>query len=93
MRPVKTARLGGRRYRIHLDHRLDGSTDVPGAPENPFHLYVDTRLQGQALLETIIHEATHAVHPKLSEQWTTRIGRDVARLLWRLGYRRMEQED
>ena len=50
-------------------------------------ILIDERLKGRALLETEIHEAMHACFPQLSEETVTEAARDLARILWALGYR------
>lgn len=38
-------------------------------------------------MDTIIHEALHCIRPELDEQAVADTATDIARLLWRLGYR------
>jgi hypothetical protein len=60
-------------------------------PKNPLterKILVDERLKGRALLETIIHECLHACFPQMSEETITEAARDIARVLWSLGYRK-----
>lgn len=40
-------------------------------------------------LDTVVHELTHAVQPKLSERDVIKIARFVTKHLWRQGYRRV----
>lgn len=51
---------------------------------------IDERLKGRARLNTEIHEYLHAANPTLSEEHVTQQGDDLSRILWALGYRRME---
>lgn len=48
---------------------------------------IDDRLRGRARLETIIHEALHALNPTHSEEHVTQQASDIAKILWFLGYR------
>lgn len=50
-------------------------------------ILIDERLKGRALLETTIHECLHACYPQMSEETVTESARDIARVLWNLGYR------
>lgn len=52
-------------------------------------ILIDTRLQhgSRAQLETIIHEFFHASFPQASEYHVTEAGRDLARILYDLGWR------
>jgi hypothetical protein len=45
-------------------------------------------LRGERQLEVIIHELLHAAHWDLDETAVTETAEDLARILWRLGYRR-----
>ena len=47
-------------------------------------------LRGKPLLETVIHEALHASAWPIDEQTVTRYAEDVTRILWRLGFRQVE---
>lgn len=50
-------------------------------------ILIDQSLQGRARLEIEIHEAMHASFPQIAEESVTEAARDVARILWTLGYR------
>ena len=39
-------------------------------------------------LDTLIHEMMHAADWHKKEEWISQVGTDIARALWRLGYRR-----
>ena len=85
--PVKTATLGGRLCRIDA-HRLHGeawSPEMGPDPTTPYLWYDDT-LGGRASLETLIHEAMHIQRPRALEQTIEQDARELARLLWRIGY-------
>ena len=45
----------------------------------------------RAMLGTAVHEAIHASRPDLSETEVRALEADIARLLWRMGYRRPTQ--
>jgi hypothetical protein len=45
----------------------------------------------QDRMDTTIHEALHALLPFADEECVTKTATDLARLLWRLGYRRTDQ--
>lgn len=55
-----------------------------------WRIELDPYMDEKTLLDIAIHETTHVVAPDLSEEATDRIGRHVADVLWRLGYRREE---
>lgn len=68
----------------------DGECDDPAVKEKEIRIHKG--LGEQDTLETIIHEALHAADWHRSEPWVEEVGRDIARLLWRLGYRRQKME-
>lgn len=53
----------------------------------PRKILVDSRLTGRAKLETVVHEVLHVCYPTVSEEHITESARDLARVLWTLGYR------
>jgi hypothetical protein len=84
--PIKTHTFNGTSYDLHIG-ACDGSCDPPKRVCDPsmfINLDPDKSLR---FLETVIHESLHACHYSKSEEHVTRSARDIARLLWRLGYR------
>jgi len=57
-------------------------------PDLERKVLIDARLVGRARLETEIHEAIRQLFPDLDEAIVCGAGRDMARILWALGYRR-----
>lgn len=51
-------------------------------------IIVASHLTGEQELEVTLHELLHAAYWDLSEEAVTEGGQDIARALWRLGYRR-----
>jgi hypothetical protein len=78
---MKTHTFRGKRHIVTVEDRLDGVT-VPG------EVMVNADLTGKAHLETCVHEAMHACWWQTPEAEVTGAARDIARFLWRLGYRR-----
>jgi len=56
-------------------------------PDLERKVLIDARLRGRARLETEIHEGIHQLLPDLCEETVEAAGRDLARILWALGYR------
>jgi len=85
-RPVRTAMLGPRptRHRI-TEETLDGFCDNGRGPRE---ICVSDRLGPRLALETWIHEALHVEAPSMREATVDRAAARIARLLWRLEYRR-----
>lgn len=91
MRKVKTHTFEGRRYAIEQVERIDGVTEVPGEQPDTYHMLI---LDGNDIkaLHSALHEGMEAVgacdecvHGYRSDgtpkTW------DVAKFLWRLGWR------
>lgn len=81
---MKTHTFNGVRVDLEIESGIDGYV----THEDPKEVYVDPRLRSKAHLETAIHESLHVCFPAASEDLVQRCGRDIARFLWRLGYRR-----
>ena len=87
--PIKTHTFAGRRYRIrdltgvHSDAlaKCDYDKRVIRIPHNG-----DT----MAELDAVIHEALHAACPWLAEYVVDRAATSIARLLWRLEWRKLD---
>ena len=78
----------GTRYRVRftwLKHD-DGDCDPPGAPGK--EIRVCTGIGEKKTLEVLIHEALHAADWHKDEDWVKQVAADIARILWRLGYRK-----
>lgn len=50
-------------------------------------ILIDERLERRTRLETILHELLHVAFPTVSEEHVTESARDIAKVLWSLGYR------
>lgn len=59
--------------------------------EHP-RILVDENLRGRKRLEVIVHELLHALNPTQSEEHVDQQGKDIARVLWSLGYREVPRE-
>tara|TARA_R110002020_G_scaffold93177_6_gene224942 strand:+ start:833 stop:1120 length:288 start_codon:yes stop_codon:yes gene_type:complete len=42
-------------------------------------------------LDTTLHELLHAADWSKDEEWVEQVGTDIAKILWRLGWRKPEQ--
>jgi len=73
----------GLRFAPNLGNR--GDCDPPNVPKK--EIRVDSQLIGEERLEVLIHEMVHAAGWHIDEQFVERFAADVARALWRLGYR------
>jgi hypothetical protein len=60
--------------------------DVPVAPGKPMPgktIRISDDLEGEYLLDTLIHELCHASQPHLNEEFVDTIATDIARCVWR----------
>jgi hypothetical protein len=79
-------RLRGKYWRIErekLPRKLDG---LCNADERK--ITVQPSLSGERELDVLIHEMLHACHWDLAEESITETASDLARVLFRLGYRK-----
>ena len=76
-------------FRGNLKNR--GDCDRPDAPNK--QIRVSSRLRGQHRLEIILHECLHAAFWDLDEEAIEQVGHDLARILWKLGYRDGEETE
>ncbi len=95
MKPI-TVTLGGKRWRFLREppHKanLDGDCDPPTEKNKAIRVHPKTT--GWDELYAIIHEARHAENWEMyAEPYVVSISRDLANLLWRLGYRKLEPTD
>lgn len=81
------ARIAGKPWRIQfLPVRYDGQCLL-----NRRVMEIRRSLDGRKLMETMVHEALHAAHWQIDEEYVHETAADIARILWRLGYRRQEE--
>ena len=57
-------------------------------PSHPL-VEIDTRLSPARELEVAVHESLHIAMPSLGEKEIDRVGKAVARVLWKINYRRV----
>lgn len=79
--------LCGKRWKLrfttlHINH---GECDSPCLPGK--EIRIDRRLKGQHKLDILIHEMLHATDWRADEEHIAQSASDIARALWRLGYR------
>lgn len=86
---VRTITINGKRWRLVYDGRIgndkDGYCTPPDEPGRT--IAVRSTLKGQRRLEVEIHEMLHAAMWSLDEECVRTVAHDLAKVLWRLGYR------
>jgi len=88
MTDIYTHTFCGKKYQITLG-QYDGLCDTFSKERE---LIIMTDLGTIRGLETAIHEALHACDWNKEEIMVGQTGKDIARFLWRLGYRRQDIE-
>jgi hypothetical protein len=71
------------------NERIIGLCDAPTNPKK--EILIDNRLVDRELLEVLLHEMMHAVDWQKSEEFITWQARDISTVLWKLGYRRIDE--
>ena len=87
-------RLGGKYWHLRFSPNLRdyGNMEDPGCAAGRI-LRVATWQTEQERMDTTLHEAIHACLPSLDEKAVTDLANDLSRLMWRLGYRRVDPID
>lgn len=86
--------VDGKRYKLrfadlrHTENK--GDVDPPNAVDKEIRL--DRSLRGEELLEILIHECLHIYDWKKDESYVDKEAKELARIIWRMGYRRTESE-
>lgn len=76
-----THRLSSGKYARLLRRRMVGMWDGKD-------MWVDPTLRRRDELKVAVHECLHAEYPDMKEKHVTRVADSVARLLWKMGYRK-----
>ena len=87
MRTIKTHSFAGRVYSVRSQEGLQ-APDLAECDHESRVMRVPVDGDTLAELDWIIHESLHACYPWLIEWAVDRAATSVARLLWRLGWRR-----
>lgn len=81
--------IRGKAYRLEFVRKIEGDAlgmcDAPNVSAK--RIRVLERLRGEKRISTLIHEALHGALWDLDEEAVRETADDIARLLWRLGYR------
>lgn len=73
-----------------MSKTIDGRCDDPTTPKK--RITIKKTLVGERRLEVLIHEMLHACYWDLDEEAIATTARDIARVLFRLGYRSPSQQ-
>ena len=76
--------------KIKIIHKKLGREQAHGIADSDGIIYIDPRLKGRKALEIYIHETMHLLNPDDSEEEIVRKSIVLCKLLWRLGYRKVD---
>lgn len=97
---MKTVKILGKRYRLRWVNKLGkqrsrkrtvGDCMAPHDPGKTIRIL--NGLDAEETLDTIIHEVLHAADWHKTEEWVNTVASDLARILWKLGYRRTDVDE
>jgi len=91
--------LLGKRYSLKIEalgrYKQNGE-QMWGACSQPTDknkaIWIDKRLKGEHELEILLHEMMHACDWQKDEEFIGRSAKDIARALWRIGFRKTQDE-
>ena len=90
---IQTHMFCGQKYVISFHEDLYGSCDVTPTDMGRWEFFIFSKRENNLrYLDTIIHEALHACGLG-DEKKVTQMAKDIARFLWRIGYRLKNQTE
>ena len=87
---VRTHVFNGRRYLIDVLGPVDGFTEQY-TMDHIRSIIITVAPGTKNELETYIHESLHAENWAATEKVVSRVGKEIADFLWRLGYRKTKK--
>ena len=87
-------KIGGKYWNLgftELDEETGGECDSPDT--NGKEIRIATDIKNQEELEVIIHELLHAADWSKDEDWVEVIADDIARTLWKLGWKKETNDE
>lgn len=79
--------------RIKIVYRKLGKEQAYGIASSDGIIEIDERLRSKKHLEVLIHEVLHILNPKDSENAIVKKSVTLTKILWKEGYRRIDQSD
>jgi hypothetical protein len=83
-------RIRGKYYTLRFGRPMPGS-DGHADPQAK-EIVVSSRLRGERKMDVLIHELLHFAHWDLDEAAIEETASDIAKILWRLGYRESDPD-
>jgi hypothetical protein len=79
--------------KIKIIHKKLGREQAYGIAESDGVIYIDQRLKGKKHLEIVIHEVEHLLNPMDDEETIIEKSVTLCKVLWNLGYRRIDNSN
>lgn len=79
--------------RIKIVYRKLGREKAHGMASSDGTIEIDERLRSKKHLEVVIHEVMHLLQPEDSEEEIIKKSVILTKILWKEGYRRIDQSD
>jgi hypothetical protein len=77
--------------KIKIIYRKLGKEQAYGIASSNGIIEIDSRLKSKKHLEVLIHEIFHVLQPKDSEETIIKKSVTLTKILWKEGYRRIDQ--
>jgi len=79
--------------KIKIIHKKLGREKAHGIADSDGTIYIDPRLKGKKRLEIYIHEILHVLYKEDSEEQIVANSVALTKILWKEGYRRVDNHD
>jgi hypothetical protein len=80
-------------WRIKIIYRKLGREQAYGVSSSDGVIEIDSRIRSKKHLEVLIHEVLHILQPSDSEDDIIKKSVTLTKILWKEGYRRVDQSD
>lgn len=79
--------------KVKIIHKKLGREQAYGIAESDGVVYIDSRLKGKKHLEIVLHECYHLQNPMDDEETIIEKSVTLCKVLWNLGYRRIDNSN
>ena len=79
--------------KIKVIHKKLGREKAYGMADSDGVVYIDPRLKGKKHMEIILHECLHLLYPDDSEEAIVDKSVTLCKILWKEGYRRVDNSN
>ena len=79
--------------KIKIIHKKLGREKAYGMADSDGTVYIEPRLKGKKHCEILLHECLHVLNPEDSEEAIIDKSVTLCKILWKLGYRRVDNSN